>query len=421
MSTVHLDARVLRPAQLLPPVSKSDAQRAQVLARMIQLPAFAALTDPPAALPADVRTMARGLAALDAAGGIPVEIDCADGGAPLRLLVGQAAVAPYGTFRFSGTKRLGERPHGPLLSALAATLTPHGTRLQHEGFWPLVVTASGRTGEPCFRIDGGQSSQFVSSLLLAAAALCLREGRPWAVERLGKTASEGYLALTLEWLKRAGFEVREEGPFLRIEGHRAPTRVDPVPGDWSSLGYLLAISWRAGGSVGRADLSAAHPDQEVLALLRQVGLSVDEVGPRQLKVEGIARTGLLASASSCPDLIPTLAALACVLPAPSTFTEVEILRAKESDRLEGVCALVRAAGGKATLSPEGALVVTPPSQVRAGFAVDSRGDHRMVMAAATLAALATTGAEVTDPDCVEKSFPAFWSELGRAGVSCSRP
>ena len=53
MSAIHLDARALRPAQLLPPVSKSDAQRAQVLARIIRLPALAALTDAPDALPAD--------------------------------------------------------------------------------------------------------------------------------------------------------------------------------------------------------------------------------------------------------------------------------------------------------------------------------------------------------------------------------
>jgi 3-phosphoshikimate 1-carboxyvinyltransferase len=44
----------------------------------------------------------------------------------------------------------------------------------------------------------------------------------------------------------------------------------------------------------------------------------------------------------------------------------------------------------------------------------------MVMAAATLAVLGRCRARVTDPDCVSKSFPGFWTELQKTGVQVTR-
>lgn len=442
---------LLRPLSLVPPRSKSDAQRALVLAHVLGEPALAAFlaevadadgpelergrqaadanpTSHPADVsartpgqartvhPTDVSVMAAGLAALGRAArtGEEVEIDCRDGGAPFRLLLGQAAVTPGVRVRFTGTPRLGERPHGPLLDALRGTLSGAGLQLVPGAPWPLAITgAPGRAAEPCFRVDAAQSSQFPSSLLLAAAALFVREHRCWSVELGGPPASGGYLALTVEWLRRCGFELAEEAGRVTVRGHAAPRTWPTVPGDWSSLGYLLLLAWASGGRAGSVDVLAAHPDRAVLRVLAEVGLRVEVSAEGEASVTGMPRAGLRADGDECPDLLPTLAALACVLPAPSVLTRVSVLRAKESDRLSAIRDLVHAAGGRTQLEGE-QLQVHPPGTVRP-FTFDARGDHRLVLSASVLAVLGRVPVRLLHAHGVDKSFPGFFVQLQALG------
>jgi 3-phosphoshikimate 1-carboxyvinyltransferase len=98
---------------------------------------------------------------------------------------------------------------------------------------------------------------------------------------------------------------------------------------------------------------------------------------------------------------------------------VGILRVKESDRLEGIRALVAAYGGTTDLQGE-VLQITPPATRPGRFAMDSQGDHRLAMTAATLCVLSGTPLELTGPECVEKSFPGFWRQLSSTGALISR-
>jgi 3-phosphoshikimate 1-carboxyvinyltransferase len=421
-TVAHIDPSALVPARLTPPVSKSDAQRAMVLAHLIGAwPLPSLQSEPEADLPADVRVLKRGVEALRLPAGPVRDVDCADGGAPFRILVTQVATTPGAHVRLTGTPRLGERPHNALFTALRETLGPAGLTLTEGNPWPVEVRAPQRTDQvtPIFRVPGAQSSQYASSLLLGCASLFLRERRPWSVEIQGSLTSAGYLELTLSWLRRFGFTVEESASRMTVTAHQMPETVPALPGDWSSLGYLLLVAWHTGGGVERADTGSAHPDMAILRILTQPGLrTVPGEAPHTLRVEGRPTGGLSASGKECPDLLPTLAALACVLPAPSTLTDVGILRLKESDRLEGIRSLVSAFGGTATLEGE-TLTLTPPATRPARFAMNSRDDHRLAMVSATLSVLSGVPLDLTGPECVEKSFPGFWRQLQRAGVRIS--
>ncbi|MBZ4409277.1 3-phosphoshikimate 1-carboxyvinyltransferase [Myxococcus sp. XM-1-1-1] len=412
----------LKASPLTPPVSKSDAQRALVLGHLTgswPLPSVQAESDED--LPADVRVLRRGVEALRLPAGPVRDVDCADGGAPFRILATQVAVTPGARVRLTGTPRLGERPHGPLFTSLKDALGPAGLTLTEGQPWPVEITAPTDTSsvEPVFRVPGSQSSQYASSLLLGCAALYLRERRAWSVDIEGTLTSAGYLDLTLTWLERFGFELKKSASRYTVCGYTPPPSVPTLPGDWSSLGYLLLVAWKAGGTVERADTASAHPDQAILRLIEQVGLRTEPASEAHvLQVTGRPTGGLRASGKECPDLLPTLAALACVLPAPSTLTDVGILRLKESDRLEGIRDLVTAFGGKAELEDD-TLLVTSPSTPPARFEMDSRGDHRLAMTAATLSVLSGVTLVLTGPECVEKSFPGFWRQLTRSGVRIS--
>jgi 3-phosphoshikimate 1-carboxyvinyltransferase len=404
-----IDARALHPAAVDPPVSKSDAQRRAVLAAIAgDLDLVRALDTEDS--PADVRTMARGLLALAAPG--PAAIDCADGGTPLRLLLGQAAIRPGRTV-FTGTPRLGERAHEPLLAALERALGPAGLAITRGAPWPLTVDgAADPAPVPSFRVDPTASSQFASSLLLAAAALSRREARPWQVLLDGDPASAGYLDLTVRWLRQAGYEVARDGTVTAGLARALP----PAPPDWSGAAYLLVLAWRSGGCV-RVDPEAAHPDRAILGVLRGIGLRAHDTGDG-LTIAGHASTGAQVDGRACPDLLPTVAALAPALPGPTILLHAGILRGKESDRLEALTDLARAAGCRVTGDAE--RLILDPGPVPDEIRVPVRGDHRLAMSAAALAAVTGRPVWIDDPDVVAKSFPSFWREALRLGVRLTR-
>ncbi|GMU59078.1 MAG: 3-phosphoshikimate 1-carboxyvinyltransferase [Myxococcaceae bacterium] len=390
---------------LTPPLSKSDAQRALVLSGATALP----LELPPGeVLPRDVEVLRAGLASLRAP---ESEIDCRDGGAPFRFLLAQAAVLPSRVVRFTGTARLGARPHGPLLDALRAALGPHGLTLEDGRPWPLTLTSPAHPERATsFAVTGAESSQFASALLLAAARLVVKDGRPREVRIDGPLASEGYLALTRRWLAAFGFTVEVFEGLTRLTRWERPARAPRIPGDWSSLTILLPLAWKTGARLHRVALGTGHPDEAVVDHLASVGLTL--VGDR---VTGTARGGLSVDVSTCPDATPALVALACALPGESRFLRAGVLRHKESDRLAALADLVRAVGGEARIDAD-TLLVRPPASA-GEFRFDARDDHRLAMAAATVAALLGVKVHLSGRDCVEKSFPGFWRELEGVGLS----
>lgn len=409
MTTATLNPSGLIAAPLTPPPSKSDAHRALTLSALLgQAPRLSS----GGALPNDICVLRDGLARLAGVG--PQELACADAGAPFRILVTQAALRRGESTLLSGTPRLGERPHAPLIDALHRTLGPVGFAARWGGTpWPLAIRGiQAPAPQARFEVDGSQSSQFATSLLLGAAALHLVENRPWEVVLTGAPTSQGYLGLTTHWLGQAGFRLEVSPSRVAIVGFDE-AELPEVPGDWSSIGYLALIAWRTGGSVRCVDPEAGHPDRELLRVLEQAGLTW-AVGAEGLTIHGVPTSGISADAALCPDLLPTLAALACVLPAGSRFENVSLLKAKESDRLQGMVDLVALAGGSTVLDGD-ALEVHPGVNLPPELHFDSREDHRMAMSAATLSVLLGRPLTLTGAEHVSKSFPGFWDELKHSG------
>lgn len=391
--------------ELVPPLSKSDAQRALVLADILSVP-FERLLPSGELLPRDVEVLRDGLLALRAP---KSTIDCHDGGAPYRFLLGQAAVMPSRETTFTGTPRLGVRPHLPLVQSLRAGVP--GLELTLGSPWPVVVQTPARIAPGRFVVAGAQSSQFASSVLLAAARVAFREHVSVEVALEGSLASEGYFALTRSWVERCGsFDLTDGASGLVVAANGAEPHLPPVPGDWSSIGYLLALSWVSGLPIARVQRQSGHPDELALTHLASVGLTLTDAH----RLIGTPAGGLAVDASQCPDSIPLLAAFATKCSAPSRFTNVSILRHKESDRLAGIVDLLAASGLSAT-TDDNALTVNPGT-ARA-FTFDARDDHRLAMSAAVLARLHGVALRLTGGDSVAKSFPDFWREAAKAGVS----
>lgn len=387
-----------------PPISKSDAQRALVLADILCVP-FDEVLPSGEALPRDVEILRDGLSSLSLRSGARGRgegrrIDCHDGGAPFRFLLAQAAVQPATRVEFTGTQRLGERPHAPLMKALQAI---PGLQLTEGKPWPITVESpSTITGPVEFAVTGLESSQFASSLLLGAARLAA-SGVKASLRVEGAMTSEGYFALTRHWVERVGFVIELNSSTLTLSRRERESDF-ALPGDWSSLGYLLALSWVSDARVERIAYGTGHPDEAIVGHLQAIGLKITD------RLEGTAARGLDVDCEQCPDSIPTLAALATKLPAASTFRRTGILRHKESDRLAGIRSLL----GGLTSHDHDTLTVRPGPV--SAFHFDALDDHRLAMSAAVLARLHDVKLTLRGMSCVSKSFPGFWTEAAESGL-----
>ncbi len=338
-------------------------------------------------------------------GGAEVLLDAGDSGTAARFLAATCAAIP-GRFRLDGSPRMRKRPMSELIGALRSA----GARIRclgAEGFLPLSIDGDslrpGRIG-----VDASRSSQFLSALLLAAVAV---EGG-LTVEGSGPIVSAPYVDATVEALEAFGHTVRRESGGIAVSrGAEGPARYE-VPGDYSSAVPLLAS---VGASRGRVlvlglPASSSAADARALPVLSRMGILVEpEGGGLAASFSGGSLRPVEVDATDFPDSVPVLAALAAMAGGESRITGIAHLRWKESDRIGSVEGLLRAAGGSARAGA-GELAVTGGLAPGAALLLPTFDDHRLAMAAA-LIAIGRGGYLVENPDCVGKSYPAFFRDL----------
>ena len=329
------------------------------------------------------------------------EVDLGNSGTGSRLILGLLACVP-GHFRVDGTPRLRQRPMRPLLEALE-TLGSDVT--SNDGFLPVDVRGRQIEGG-CLGIRPKVSSQFVSSLLLAAPLM----EKGLELEVLGPLPSKPYLELTREVLEFFGASVTHEGlvRWRVAAGGLRPTAFD-VEGDWSAVAFAAAAVAVAGGSVSVRPLSAksSQGDRAVCEILERAGLEVRFAGD-EVVFTGAMTRAFEADLTATPDLFPALSVVAATGPSGSVLRGLDHLKHKESDRLAVMVENLGSLGAVFEVSRTSVRVERAIERNRAcGTVVTAADDHRIAMAMA-VAALAAGPLELDDDRCVGKSFPGFW-------------
>jgi 3-phosphoshikimate 1-carboxyvinyltransferase len=342
-----------------------------------------------------------------------IELFCGNAGTMLRFLVAATTVIP-GVWRLDGTPRLRERPVGPLVDALRRL----GGRLEYlgrPGCVPLRVEGGSLRGGVT-AVDAGESSQYLSALLLAGLAAPAE-----VVVEVGALTSQPYVEVTLAAVAAFGGRIERlgAGAFRVHPGLRAPARAR-VEGDWSAACYPAAAAALTGGDVRLAGIfpDSRQGDRRFLDLLAAMGAEVawegdllavrgpDPQGPGGLR-------GIDADLSALPDQVPTLAAVAPFARGTTRITNVPHLRIKESDRLGAMASELGRVGAAVEEGPDSLTVHgvwhqgTPPAE---RVVVDPHDDHRIAMSMA-LVGLRRPGIEIAAPAVVGKSYPEFWDDL----------
>src|SRR5712692_4409329 len=273
--------------------------------------------------------------------GTEVVLDAGESGTAARFLTALAAATP-GLFLVTGSARLRERPMGELVHALQALGASIEFRGEKENL-PVSI-AGGKISARRVTVDASLSSQFLSALLLAGAAL----EAGLEVDVTGPIASAPYVAMTMETLK--AFEhVASEGPPFRVRRGASPASRYEVSGDYSSAIALLAAAGAAGGEVvvRRLRWPAADADALALPVLESMGLKIVARDGSVSAVRDGTLSPVRVRATDFPDAVPALAALAALAEGESRFEGIGHLRLKESDRIAALESLITAAGGQA--------------------------------------------------------------------------
>ena len=334
----------------------------------------------------DVCVTHRALRTLSGAVGTGAVIDVADCGAACRFMMALLAVTP-GRWLLTGAPRLLERPVEGLLKALTAI---GGSVVRDGEGWRIEGRA---LRAETLAVDARQSSQYASALLLIAPKLGLRRLELVPAD----VPSKPYIQLTRLCMP-AQVEVPglpyPQGPLGRI-------------GDWSAALFWYAKALLTpGNSYELLDLSlaSAQGDAVVAEWFRQLGVESEETdrGVR-IAVQRFQQNACLRfDVADHPDVVPVMAALACLLPADFTFLHTRNLVFKESNRakelaqqLAPFAEIERAEDSLRVVGRARARWPEPPFRFR------TCSDHRLAMAFL----LFGPSAHPDDLDCLRKSYP----------------
>ena len=343
-------------------------------------------------------------------------VDCEDAGTVARFLMTYLACRE-GTWLLTGTQRLQQRPMKPLVEALRQ-LGADIMCLNEDGMLPLRIQGHPLKGGEV-ALDGSQSSQFASSLLLAAPMW--EKGLVLTLK--GELVSMPYLEMTLSMMTHFGADIRRDGMTVSVLPKPYVSQRWKVSADWSAASYwyeLAALSDAC--SIVLKDLreSSLQGDKDVAELFAKMGVGTqfEADGARLVKDAGcvIETDGVWDfDFTDTPDLFPAVFVTCVALHHASVFRGIRHIALKESVRIESIVSELSKLYTFNNIVNDNAIVVEKSSCINniddlSIVLLNTHEDHRIAMALAPLI-LRFSRLDFDDSSVVAKSYPGYWIEL----------
>jgi 3-phosphoshikimate 1-carboxyvinyltransferase len=272
-------------------------------------------------------------------------------------------------------------------------------------------------------ISGKMSSQFLSSLLMAAPAV---DGDV-TISIKDELISAPYVALTIGLIRKFGVTVQIEGdmdgtPSFHIaasERYVSPKSI-LVEGDASSASYFIAGAAITGGTVTvrGCGSDSVQGDVAFANVMEQMGAQVTWA-PESITVTrdpSVRLKGVDVDCGKIPDAAMTLAVAALFAEGPTTIRNVYSWRLKETERMKAIVAECTKLGARVEEFKD-YCVIHPPkdNKVNDNVLIETYDDHRMAMTF-SLAACGGVNVRIHDPGCTAKTFPTYFEMLDSISV-----
>jgi 3-phosphoshikimate 1-carboxyvinyltransferase len=318
-----------------------------------------------------------------------------------------------GSFELTGTERMKQRPIGILAEALKS-IGADISYLEQEGFPPLQINGPLQQTSATVKIKGDISSQYISALLMIAPTLPL--GLTLQIE--GELTSKPYVEMTLAMLDKAGIKHNWSNNEISIAKQDFNAQTLYVEPDWSAASYWYAVAALADeASIFLPGLQpySLQGDSVITEIMASFGITSQFVnGGVQLIKEQAKFTDKVYDLKECPDLAQTIVVVCAALGYNATFTGLETLKIKETDRVLALQTELAKIGVKFIEKDLFYTLDCSGLHFPEKITVATYEDHRMAMAFAPLALKINT-VEIEEEKVVEKSYPDYWIDLQKAG------
>lgn len=275
-----------------------------------------------------------------------------------------------------------------------------------NGFLPIEVQGPLKGGT--YAVDGSQSSQYISGLLMALPLV--DDASDLSVEEL---ASKPYVQMTLNTLEKFGIRIENDNfnRFL-IAGKQQYIPCDyQVEGDWSAASYwLVAAALGAEITISGLSMASLQADKKVLDALIVAGCNL-QFSSEGISVKGNEKKAFQFDATHCPDLFPALVSFAVFCPGISVISGVKRLKNKESDRGVALKTEFEKLGVQIDLIDD-EMHIHGTTSIE-GEMVNSHNDHRIAMCLAIVGLFSKNGVTIENAEAVAKSYPDFWKDLDK--------
>jgi 3-phosphoshikimate 1-carboxyvinyltransferase len=340
----------------------------------------------------------------------PLQIlDAGNSGTTTRIMSGILAAQNF-ECTLTGDASIQKRPMGRIiepLSQMGASITS----INNNGCAPLLIKGSNLTG--IHYTSKVASAQVKSSILLAGLF------------------ADGETSVTEPYVSRNHTEIMLKyfGGNIVTNGTTATVTPNPeligqkvtVPGDISSAAYFIVAGLIVPNSEILIKNVGINPTRDgIIQVCKEMGGNItllnenDANGERTaaILVKSSELHGIEIGGSIIPTLIdelPIIAILACFAKGKTTIKDASELKVKESNRID-VCVNNLTAMNADVIGTDDGMIITGGRNLH-GAVIDSKLDHRIAMSFAIAGLLADGTTIITGSECVNISYPTFYSDL----------
>ncbi|WP_295202818.1 3-phosphoshikimate 1-carboxyvinyltransferase [uncultured Chryseobacterium sp.] len=339
-------------------------------------------------------------------------VDIHHAGTAMRFLTSYYSIMDGKTTVLTGSKRMKERPIGYLVNALR-DLGAEIEYLENEGFPPLKITGK-KIFKTSVEVPAHISSQFITSLLLIAGKL----DNGLEIQLTGEITSRSYIEMTLDILTKAGIQNSFTENTIKVEpftGERSAIAYE-VESDWSSASYFYSFA-----ALGRKIVhlksfyrESTQGDSAIAAIYKEFfGINTTFTEEQhKITLEPVLDftfpEKIVLDMNNCPDIAQTLCVTAAALQIPFKISGLGTLRVKETDRLLALYNELKKLGADTEIT-DSTIASLDFNEPQEDISIRTYQDHRMAMSFAPFCLVQELNIE--DEGVVEKSYPAFWTDL----------
>ena len=346
-------------------------------------------------------------------------LDVGNSGTLIRLILGVLAAQPFQTV-ISGDQSIESRPMKRIIDPLGKMgANIEGRHENGDILAPLTV-------HPVKQLSGIHYKMPVASAQVKSAVLLagLFADTPVQLDEPAKSRDH-----TERFLKAFNqpVELLENGLSLQSVGALSHSDELPellIPADLSSALFMIVLALFTEGSLTLRGIGLNPSRRAAIDVLIESGAQLEFLPCKEQSFEPVADIVIKQSTLSSmniqgdrvPNLIdeiPILTIAAIAAGQKISVRDAAELRVKESDRIDGICRLLRAMGAQVDEKENG--FDASPSKMVAEFEYDANHDHRLAMSAIIASLILGIKSSISGCESISTSFPNFFEILKELG------